>query len=88
MSIIEPMSKLENSVPFEPLVPAGFATAPSMTPDNVDAELLRALNEKVAIITGFADRLLESQQLDDIARDAVEAIQRQAWSLREIFVRP
>ena len=82
------MSKLESSVPFEPQVPAGFDTAPAMRPDYVDAELVRALNEKVAIITGFADRLLESQQLDDIARDAVEAIQRQAWSLRDIFVRP
>ena len=79
MSIMETMSRPEKYPPDE-------AGAPTM--GALDAELVRTLNEKVAIITGFADRLLQSAELDETDRLAAEAIHRQAQSLRELFRRP
>ena len=86
MSIIEDVS-IRKPAAFEHPVAPGRATSHGPIPKGLDQELVRAVNEKVAIITGFADRLLESQELDEIGRAAVEAIQRQARGLREIAVR-
>lgn len=87
MSIIEPMSSLREPSPGRPRPLSGVAAVPAPAPMTLDAELVRALNEKIAIITGFADGLLGSQVLDESARVALEAIQRQALGLRELFLR-
>ena len=57
-------------------------------PASLQPELIRALNEKIAIIDGMAELLLMSTSPDRTAKAALEAIRRQAQSVRELFLRP
>lgn len=53
----------------------------------LNQELTRALNEKVAIIAGLAELLLQANRsLDETAQEALHSICRQANELRDLFL--
>ena len=57
-------------------------------PASLEPELIRALNEKIAIIDGMAELVLMSTSPDRTAKAALQAIRRQAQGVRELFLQP
>ena len=68
--------------------PLQLASQAGAAPASLEPELVRALNEKIAIIDGMAELLLLGDSLDRTALAALEAIRRQAQAVRELFLRP
>ena len=65
-----------------------LASPTGAAPASLQPELIRALNEKIAIIDGMAELLLLSTSPDRTAKAALQAIRRQAQGVRELFLRP
>ncbi|MFP5351862.1 MAG: hypothetical protein ACLGIB_04785 [Actinomycetota bacterium] len=65
-----------------------LASSSEPAPATLEPELVRALNERIAIIDGMAELLLLSTTPDKTAKAALQAIRRQAQGVRELFLQP